>query len=350
MVTVAQSNRIQSTCLLILASLAVGFELYWFRDVLIPFVLAVFVAYGLGPIIEIQKRRLFVPRPLAVLVTLLLGIAILSVVGGLVSSSVRQLSANAGVYQQQIVALVDRVESSPLLARLAPDLAEDFDLDSIVPTDRLPGLVLLLSTAILDLVSNGLIVLIFLFFLLAGESAVREQGVRLEVETKIRRYLVVQTLISAGTGLAVGTILALLGVPLAMVFGLLAFLLNFIPSIGSIISTLLPVPVVLVTPEISPLVATLAIGVPAALQFVVGNVISPKVLGDSLDLHPVTILLALMVWGSLWGIVGMLLATPITAVMRMLLERLETTRPLARLMAGSFEPPGAPAAPKGFAS
>ena len=87
------------------------------------------------------------------------------------------------------------------------------------------------------------------------------------------------------------------------------------------------------------------IGLPAALQFVVGNVITPKVMGDSLDLHSVTILLALMVWGSLWGVVGMLLATPITAVMRMLLERLETTRPVARLMAGSFEPPGEPASP-----
>ena len=145
-----------------------------------------------------------------------------------------------------------------------------------------------------------------------------------------------QTLISMATGLLVGGVLTLLDVPLAMVFGLFAFLLNFIPSIGSIIATLLPVPVVLVSPEVSSGAATLAIALPAAIQFVVGNIISPKVMGDSLQLHPVTILLALTVWGSLWGIVGMLLATPITAVMRMLLERLEATRPLARLMAGDF--------------
>jgi len=185
-------------------------------------------------------------------------------------------------------------------------------------------------------------VLIFLFFLLAGASEVRKQGVRADVETKLQRYLLVQTAISAATGLLVGSVLGLLGIPLAMVFGLFAFLLNFIPSIGSVIATLLPLPMVLVGAEITPLVAVLAIALPAAIQFVLGNVVSPKVMGDSLELHPVTVLLALMLWGSLWGIVGMLLATPITAVMRMLFDRLDVTRPLARLMAGHFDGAVAP--------
>jgi AI-2 transport protein TqsA len=127
-----------------------------------------------------------------------------------------------------------------------------------------------------------------------------------------------------------------------MVFGLLAFLLNFIPSIGSIIATVLPLPVVLMSPDITPSVAVLAIALPGGVQFTIGTLLSPKVMGDSLELHPVTILLALTVWGSIWGIVGMLLATPITAVMKMLFERLELTRPIARLMAGRIEPQNAP--------
>ncbi len=338
MATVSQSNRIQNACLMILAVVAVGFVLFWFRAVLIPFVLAVFVAYGLAPFIEIQNRNFRVPRPLAVLVTLVVGTLLLGLVGALVSSSIQQLADNTDAYQRQLELMIDRIEEAPLVAKFAPDLVKNFDLNAILPTDQLQRMLVRTTSAILDLVSNGLIVLIFLFFLLAGQSAVQSQGVRLDVETRIRRYIVVQTVISAATGIAVGVVLAALGVPLAMVFGLFAFLLNFIPSIGSIIATLLPVPVVLVSPEISPFVAILAIGVPAAIQFLVGNVLSPKILGDSLELHPVTILLALMVWGSIWGIVGMLLATPITAVMKMLMERLEMTRPLARLMAGHFEP------------
>jgi AI-2 transport protein TqsA len=335
MATVAQS-RIQNVCLMILAAVAVGFVLFWFRAVLIPFVLAVFVAYGMGPVIEIQTDRLRVPRPMAVLVTLLLGVFLLMMAGGLVSSSVRQLSTHTDVYQRQIEQLVERGVSSPLVERFAPDLADDIDLRALIPTDQLGSIVVGTTNAIVDLLSNGLIVLIFLFFLLSGEAAVRSQGVRADVETKIRRYILVQGVLSAATGLLVGGVLSVLGVPLAMVFGLFAFLLNFIPSIGSIIATLLPVPVVLVSPDISPTVATLAIAIPAMIQFVIGSVLSPKIMGDSLELHPVTILLALMVWGALWGIVGMLLATPITAVMRMLFERMELTRPLGDLMAGHF--------------
>jgi AI-2 transport protein TqsA len=336
-VAIDVQRRIQNVCLMILATVAVGFVLVWFRAVLVPFVLAVFVAYGLGPVIEIQTNRLRVPRPLAVLFTLMLGVLFLSLMGGVISSSVSQLSNNSDSYLEQIEQTVERVLASPLVKELAPDL-ERFDYRSLIPTQQFGAVVVGTTNAIVDLLSKGLIVLIFLFFLLSGESAVRSQGVRLDVETKIRRYIVIQGALSAATGLLVGGVLAVLGVPLAMVFGLFAFLLNFIPSIGSIISTLLPLPVVLVSPEISATTAVLAIALPGLVQFGIGNVLSPKVMGDSLELHPVTILLALMIWGALWGIVGMLLATPITAVMKMLFERMDMTRPLAGLMAGHFEP------------
>jgi AI-2 transport protein TqsA len=126
----------------------------------------------------------------------------------------------------------------------------------------------------------------------------------------------------------------LLDVPLAIVFGLLAFMLNFIPTMGSVIATLLPLPVVIITPEISTTTAVLAIGVPALIQLVVGNIIAPKVMGDSLDLHPVAILMALIFWGMLWGIVGMLLAAPITGVIKLLLSKIPSMKPAAEIMAG----------------
>ena len=131
-----------------------------------------------------------------------------------------------------------------------------------------------------------------------------------------------------------GLTLLILDVPLAMVFGLLAFLLNFIPNIGSAIATLLPLPVVLVDPQVSALSAILALAIPGAIQGVMGNVVEPRMMGDSLDLHPVAILMSLIFWGMLWGVIGMLLATPITAVLKIFLERFDGSRPLAELMAG----------------
>jgi len=124
-----------------------------------------------------------------------------------------------------------------------------------------------------------------------------------------------------------------MGVDLALVFGVMAFLLNFIPSVGSIIATLLPMPLALVQFD-SWLPITLVLVLPGTVQFTIGNVVEPLVMGEGLDLHPVTVLLALVFWGLLWGVVGMLLAAPMTAVLRIVLGRLEITRPLAELLAG----------------
>ena len=136
---------IQNVCLMILAAVAVGFVLVWFRSVLIPFVLAVFFAYGLAPVIEFQTSRFRVPRSLAVLITLLLGIFLLSLAGGLISTSIQQLSENADSYQTQIEQTVERVLDSPLVARLAPGFADELNFREIVPTRQL-GAVLVGTT------------------------------------------------------------------------------------------------------------------------------------------------------------------------------------------------------------
>jgi AI-2 transport protein TqsA len=180
------------------------------------------------------------------------------------------------------------------------------------------------------------LVLILVAFLLRGGSTAPQtrDPIWREIEAKIERYLVTQVTISAATGTLVGLILYVLGVDLALVFGFLAFLLNFIPSVGSIIATLLPLPIILISPESSWTIAILALALPGTVQLLIGNVVGPAVMGESLDLHPIAILLALIFWGVLWGVVGMLLATPITAVLKIMLERYELTRPVARLMAG----------------
>jgi AI-2 transport protein TqsA len=91
------------------------------------------------------------------------------------------------------------------------------------------------------------------------------------------------------------------------------------------------------SPGVSFATAVAAIALPGAVQFGIGNVLEPRMMGRSLDLHPVTILLTLMFWGALWGIVGMLLAVPITAIAKLLCEKGELTRPVAELMAGRLD-------------
>ena len=125
-------------------------------------------------------------------------------------------------------------------------------------------------------------------------------------------------------------------IELAMVFGVMAFFLNFVPNVGSIVAIFLPLPIILISPDLDMTILALAILLPGSIQMFIGNVIEPKMLGDSLDLHPITVLLSLIFWGMLWGIPGMLLAAPITSVLKILSENLEITAPVARLLSGKL--------------
>jgi AI-2 transport protein TqsA len=189
----------------------------------------------------------------------------------------------------------------------------------------------------LGLISGVFFVSIFVIFLLAGRNPYAEHSqVYRDIVQKIRRYVGTKVIVSAVTGVLVWVSLTLLGLPLAEVFGVLAFLLNFIPSIGSIISTLLPIPIALAEFHQDPLRIAMVVAIPGAIQGILGNIIEPKLMGEGLNLHPVAILLALSFWGLLWGIVGMFLAAPITAAIRIVLMQFDTLRPIANLLAGEL--------------
>jgi AI-2 transport protein TqsA len=329
-------RRVQTVCLVVLATLAAGGTLHWLAPVMIPFVLAVFFAFILSPLIEFQVARLRMPRAAAISVTLVLAFLLFAGVAALVSASVAQLAANADGYQAKATALVNMAASMLSLERLGIDAAAVSDPLKKFSVGTLGKLLLGTTKAIRDILSNGFLVLIFMVFLLLGGSGrpPDPDSTWSEIDARIKRYLVTKGVLSAATGALVGSALSLLGIDLALVFGLFAFLLNFIPSIGSIIATFLPLPVVIASPDVSMATAVLAIAIPGAIQLTIGNIIEPKIMGESLDLHPVAILLNLIIWGMLWGIVGMLLSTPILAVMKILFEKFDGTRPLAALLAG----------------
>lgn len=194
-----------------------------------------------------------------------------------------------------------------------------------------------ISQLMVNLVSTSVIVLIYVFFLFLGNPSNSRSGTLGEIDRQIRNYLSLKTVISLFTGLAFGTTLWLFGVPMALSFGVLAFLLNFIPNIGPIVASLLPIPLIIFAPGGTIVWMIAVIGLTNGIQIVSGNIVEPRVMGKSSDLHPVIILLALMFWGMMWGITGMFLATPITAAIKIVLERFEPTAPLAKLLAGRWE-------------
>ncbi|MFQ5702972.1 MAG: AI-2E family transporter [Gemmatimonadales bacterium] len=331
----SEQSRLITVPLVVLAAVATAAALAYTRSVMVPFVLAIFISYLVSPLVDLLQDRVRVPRVVSVVIALLVAMGILTLLALLITVSTRGLLDSADIYRDRLNGIATRVLSIP--DRLGIDLGQQPLLEGI---RRLPLLKLVQSTAgtVVDMVTTGVLVLIFVVYLVIGRQPVEQRvGVYREIHNKVQRYIVAKFAISAMTGLVVGIILSIFGLDLALVFGVLAFLLNFIPSVGSVISTLLPVPIAIIQFNSAwPVIGIVAI--PGLFQMIVGNVVEPLVMGENLDLHPVTILLALIFWGLLWGIVGMFLATPITAVLKIVLARVEMTKPVAELLAGRLPP------------
>lgn len=193
-----------------------------------------------------------------------------------------------------------------------------------------------LSQVFISLVSTSVIVLIYVFFLLIGTPSISHSPTLSEVDRQIRSYLSLKTVISIFTGLVFGLALRMFGVPMAFTFGVLAFLLNFVPNVGPIVASLLPIPLIILDPNGTVAWMAATITVICTIQLISGNVVEPKIMGNSSDLHPVTILVGLMFWGMMWGVIGMFLATPIMAALKIILGRVPTTKSIADLMAGRW--------------
>ncbi len=463
--------------LIILATVALGFVLWFTRAVMIPFVLAIFVVAVVAPLadwLEVKgKFRRWLSVPLVMVLVLIATVSVLLLLtytAGEVVKVIPQYGNNVFAIAEQWVAAVELEEQDravhpgdrlgktsgnelpadiPETSTTTPDestlssagaepgratgpalhtveqgtenggrrepnaiepnkadLGNGADLDSDSSLFDLDWLQRFVANAlkqakrdwqgyvpqaiawvfgqvqtIVATVSTFFLMTIFVFFLLVARDPSRLQlsGYAV-IERQMRRYLMIKTSISAMTGIFVGVVLGVLGMPLAVVFGVLTFLLNFIPSIGSIIATLLPLPIayaefVLHQDPPSHVAAVAAVAaednmpdhvpsprgespstaqrgwwqfltesgwlrflaillIPGGVQIFIGNVIEPRVMGEGLELHPVVILIALVFWGLLWGPMGAILAVPITAVIRIVTSRFISLKMVSDVMAG----------------
>ncbi|MBX3133347.1 MAG: AI-2E family transporter [Gemmatimonadaceae bacterium] len=326
-----EQATLMTVSLVVLAGIAIAVGLAFTRPVLVPLVLAVIVYYLVSPVADFLEIRAHIPRWLSTILVMLLVAAAIALVGLLFLTSVRGLIESADVYQTRLLAITQQVTA--WLDRLGLAMTRDA-LVAGVNDLRLERALTIAPRLAVSLVQNGMLVMLFVIFLLLGRTRqLIKHPVFRQIDRDIRRYLVIKFLISATTGAIIWIILTAFGLELALVFAVLTFVLNFIPSLGSIVATLLPVPVALVQfPTLGPVIAIFVLSM--AVQLIIGNGIDPLLMGQNLNLSPVTILAALVFWGLLWGVVGMLLAAPLTAILRIVLAQFETTRPVSELLAG----------------
>ncbi len=323
--------RTNNICLVFLTIVTGTVALVYMRPMLIPLIFAIFVYAILTPLVRWIRVKTRLPKSLAVLISMGLFTLGLTMIVFIIIQSVENFVEGVPKYKESLNTAIYFVQTQ--LDRF------DVDINLQKIQELVRGLPLFnyaqrLTTQLFSFLGNLFLVFIFTVFMMTGESRSTQKGPFLkEVLHKVSSYVVSKFFLSLATGLLVGIVLLIFQVELAFIFALLTILLNFIPNIGSIVAVLLPLPIVFLQYQFG-WVFWVVLALSGLIQFTVGNVIEPKMMGDSMDLHPITVLICLIFWGMVWGIAGMFLAVPITAVLKIIFTKIEATQTLAEILAG----------------
>tara|TARA_R110002124_G_scaffold16034_22_gene68912 strand:+ start:8210 stop:9421 length:1212 start_codon:yes stop_codon:yes gene_type:complete len=384
-----EQAKVITGCLLLLSIIALAGVFYVTQAVLVPFVIAIFIATIVTPLVDLLVLKWKMPQIIAISLTLLLVLSfgflicmtLIYSTQQVIYKAENQYSEKFGIFINSVFEAAKEADDLPV-RKLEEDTKEPqpetpdqkeatpeapptvivddgeavaaekpeigwfqkmgIDLDTLKKAtmdymrNSLKSIAVSTMQSALNFTTTSFFVAIFVIFLLAGRdpNAVVKNEIYFEIEQKIRSYISTKLVLSLITGTLVGVTLKLFGLELALVFAILTFLLNFIPSVGSVIATLLPIPVAFAQFSDSPWTIAGVILIPGGIQMAIGNGIEPKLMGEGLQLHPVTVLLALSFWTLLWGPIGAILAVPITAAIRIVLMRFESGRTAGNLLAG----------------
>ncbi len=287
--------------------------------------------------IWLRKRK--VPSVIAVSAVVLLLLGALAIAGGLIGTSISSFIRALPMYRER---LNEQVESL-LVWLYNRGLAEDVlqELNTIETGDVI-SLVGNTFTAVGTLVTNSFVVILLVSFILLEISGFEQKlqsafGVSTqsverfrEIAGNVERYLGLKTIICAATGLGIGIWVAALGLDYAVLWGTLAFVLNYIPTIGSVVAAIPAVILALVQFGVGKAVIVL-LGY-LLVNLVMGNVVEPRVMGRHLGLSPLVVFVSLLAWGWILGMIGMFLAVPLTMATKIALQSSPETRWLATLM------------------
>lgn len=339
----AQDSRGLVFSVSFIAVVLAGFVLAEGRELFVPFAIGVLVWYVINAFTRqferIRVGEWQVPRWLGLALSLLaMGVAV-NLVVDLISANVNQVARAAPTYTANLDRIVDQVSGWFNLPEspTATELLKEIEVGPWIGT---------LAGALSGFAGKLGLVLVYVLFLLMSqgfygkkldalfpESARRQRMQKMieRMQGEIQSYLWIKTLVSILTGLVSYAVLAIVGVDFASFWAFVIFLLNYIPTIGSIVGVVFPALLTLVQFDTPGPFLVVAVGL-GAIQFTIGNIIEPRLQGASLGLDPLVLILSLIAWGMLWGVAGMFLAVPITVIIMIVLSQFDGGRPIAILM------------------
>jgi predicted PurR-regulated permease PerM len=322
----------------ILATLAILAVLRLAASVVLPLVTAALVSFVVSPGVSFLHKRLRIPRSIAIALVMLSVMSLMSLIGFFFYSSVQSFAREYPKYSGKLTGIAASVLKK---FNLPHDVLDQF---SWVRT--LSATLLTVSRQFVDFFSSLILMMLFLVFLLVERAYIRSKvreafqnhttkkifTIYAHIARQIGKYLSVKLFISTATGFFIWLTLLVIGVDFAFLWGVLMFFFNFMPNIGSIIITVFIelFAVLRFYPSLKEPVLALIIMV--VVEQVLGNIMEPTMLGGRLDLSPVVIIFSLVIWGWIWGVVGMVLAVPLTVAVKIVMENIPFLRPAAILM------------------
>jgi len=317
------------------------------HTIFIPFSIALFLYFLLNAVVH-KLEQWKIPKALIMIGVLAAIFVCLYLCGLLLFTGASSFIDNFPGYSAKIPRLL-----KGLLANLKLPLIDvkqymaGIDWDNIFNPAQVTALVSGTMGTFTSFIGNLLLVLLLLMFMLGEKvpmvariartlSPARAEellGMVAAIETRIQHYLFIKTLMSVATAALAALILLLGRVDFIIFSALLVFFLNYIPTFGSLLSTAFPALITFLRYGFCLRLLLVTISL-MAMQFIMGNILEPQVMGKSMNLSPIVILLSLIFWGWLWGVVGMFLAVPVTSALKIIFDNIPTCKPLAAAMSG----------------
>lgn len=335
----------------LIAIILLGATLKLTATIVLPFIIAVLLTFVLEPLIRLLGK-IRIPRWLAAIVIVVgIGLAVY-VVGLILYNSIRTIGTLYPKYESRFTELYIMLASAFDLPydehlNLTENLWNQMDI-----RNKIQDFAFSFSETFLSFLADGVMVVLLIVFLLVEighfknriqfafeDTFTTKSGVSDIIEKiiqQITRYLSIKFFTSLATGLIAGIALGIVGMEFPVVWGVIIFILNFIPTIGSISAGVAVSLFALLQfwPSPAPIIFVSALMV--LLNMIIGNIIEPRIQGDRLGLSPFVILVSLMGWGWIWGFAGLILAVPMTVIVKIICEQVPGLEPIS-LLIGSYK-------------
>ena len=315
------------------------------RAIFIPLFFAILLSFLFGPWVRrlVEKK---VPQWIVLTLLMVVIFLIIQLLGTLIYTSAASFVGEFPKYEERLTPMFqDALKALNIQQQDVQEYLDRFDWGKAISQFSVTKVMSRTLGTFMNFIMNIVLVLIFMLFILAGwtrlhrrierafepERARRIANVIDSVEHRVQTYLLTKTIISLGTAIVGIGILLVFGIDFVVICALLLFLLSYIPNIGSVIASLLPILLCFLEFGLTWRIVFLTASI-IALQMFFGNVLEPMMMGKGLNLSPVVVMLSLIFWGWVWGILGMIMAVPLTATVKIVFEEIESLRPIAILM------------------